>query len=163
MNKKVIYIIIGLIVIIGIIILIISLNKKDDNIQINIQELAEQIIQSRSFEDELNMVDKDITMSDYGFTNEEIKQLISYQGSGATSEEILVLEVNDKSKLNNIKEKINVRLAERKEVFESYLPKEVYKIDNNILSIKGNYVILCVSNDSNKVNDTINNYLKNKN
>ena len=50
MNKKVIYIIIGLIVIIGIIILIISLNKKDDNIQINIQELAEQIIQSRSFE-----------------------------------------------------------------------------------------------------------------
>ena len=136
---------------------------KNENIQINIEELSEEIFKSESFEDELIKVDSEMVMNNYGFTNEEIKQLISYQGSGATSEEILVLEANDKSKLNNIKEKINVRLAERKEVFESYLPKEVYKIDNNILSIKGNYVILCVSNDSNKVNDTINNYLKNKN
>ena len=160
MNKKVIYIIIGLIVIIGIIILIISLNKKDDNIQINIQELAEQIIQSRSFEDELNMVDKDITMSDYDFTQDEIKNLISYQSTGATSEELVILQVNDKSKLNDVKEKINTRLEERKEAFESYLPEEVFKIDNNILEVKNDYIIMCISNDSNKVNEVINNYIK---
>lgn len=160
--KKKVLICISLIIILIIIGIIIFLNMKNENIQINIEELSEEIFKSESFEDELIKVDSEMVMNNYGFTNEEIKQLISYQGSGATSEEILVLEVNDKSKLNNIKEKINVRLAERKEVFESYLPKEVYKIDNNILSIKGNYVILCVSNDSNKVNDTINNYLKNK-
>ena len=161
--KKKVLICISLIIILIIIGIVIFLNMKNENIQINIEELSEEIFKSESFEDELIKVDSEMVMNNYGFTNEEIKQLISYQGSGATSEEILVLEVNDKSKLNNIKEKINVRLAERKEVFESYLPKEVYKIDNNILSIKGNYVILCVSNDSNKVNDTINNYLKNKN
>ena len=160
--KKKVLICISLIIILIIIGIIIFLNMKNENIQINIEELSEEIFKSESFEDELIKVDSEMVMNNYGFTNEEIKQLISYQGSGATSEEILVLEANDKSKLNNIKEKINVRLAERKEVFESYLPKEVYKIDNNILSIKGNYVILCVSNDSNKVNDTINNYLKNK-
>lgn len=160
--KKKVLICISLIIILIIIGIIIFLNMKNENIQINIEELSEEIFKSESFEDELIKVDSEMVMNNYGFTNEEIKQLISYQGSGATSEEILVLEVNDKSKLNDIKEKINVRLAERKEVFESYLPKEVYKIDNNILSIKGNYVILCVSNDSNKVNDTINNYLKNK-
>lgn len=161
--KKKVLICISLIIILIIIGIIIFLNMKNENIQINIEELSEEIFKSESFEDELIKVDSEMVMNNYGFTNEEIKQLISYQGSGATSEEILVLEVNDKSKLNNIKEKINVRLAERKEVFESYLPKEVYKIDNNILSIKGNYVILCVSNDSNKVNTIINNYLKNKN
>lgn len=160
--KKKVLICISLIIILIIIGIIIFLNMKNENIQINIEELSEEIFKSESFEDELIKVDSEMVMNNYGFTNEEIKQLISYQGSGATSEEILVLEANDKSKLNNIKEKINVRLAERKEVFESYLPKEVYKIDNNILSIKGNYVILCVSNDSNKVNDIINNYLKNK-
>ena len=160
--KKKVLICISLIIILIIIGIVIFLNMKNENIQINIEELSEEIFKSESFEDELIKVDSEMVMNNYGFTNEEIKQLISYQGSGATSEEILVLEVNDKSKLNDIKEKINVRLAERKEVFESYLPKEVYKIDNNILSIKGNYVILCVSNDSNKVNDTINNYLKNK-
>ena len=161
--KKKVLICISLVIILIIIGIVIFLNMKNENIQINIEELSEEIFKSESFEDELIKVDSEMVMNNYGFTNEEIKQLISYQGSGATSEEILVLEANDKSKLNNIKEKINVRLAERKEVFESYLPKEVYKIDNNILSIKGNYVILCVSNDSNKVNDTINNYLKNKN
>lgn len=160
--KKKVLICISLIIILIIIGIIIFLNMKNENIQINIEKLSEEIFKSESFEDELIKVDSEMVMNNYGFTNEEIKQLISYQGSGATSEEILVLEVNDKSKLNDIKEKINVRLAERKEVFESYLPKEVYKIDNNILSIKGNYVILCVSNDSNKVNDIINNYLKNK-
>ena len=161
--KKKVLICISLIIILIIIGIIIFLNMKNENIQINIEKLSEEIFKSESFEDELIKVDSEMVMNNYGFTNEEIKQLISYQGSGATSEEILVLEANDKNNLNNIKEKINVRLAERKEVFESYLPKEVYKIDNNILSIKGNYVILCVSNDSNKVNDTINNYLKNKN
>ena len=134
--------------------------KKDDNIQINIQELAEQIIQSRSFEDELNMVDKDITMSDYDFTQDEIKNLISYQSTGATSEELVILQVNDKSKLNDVKEKINTRLEERKEAFESYLPEEVFKIDNNILEVKNDYIIMCISNDSNKVNEVINNYIK---
>ena len=157
--KKKVLICISLIIILIIIGIIIFLNMKNENIQINIEELSEEIFKSESFEDELIKVDSEMVMNNYGFTNEEIKQLISYQGSGATSEEILVLEVNDKSKLNNIKEKINVRLAERKEVFESYLPKEVYKIDNNILSIKGNYVILCISNDTNKVNTIINNYL----
>ena len=161
--KKKVLICISLVIILIIIGIIIFLNMKNENIQINIEELSEEIFKSESFEDELINVDSEMVMNNYGFTNEEIKQLISYQGSGATSEEILVLEVNDKSKLNNIKEKINVRLTERKEVFESYLPKEVYKIDNNILSIKGNYVILCISNDTNKVNTIINNYLKNKN
>lgn len=161
--KKKVLICISLVIILIIIGIVIFLNMKNENIQINIEELSEEIFKSESFEDELIKVDSEMVMNNYGFTNEEIKQLISYQGSGATSEEILVLEANDKSKLNNIKEKINVRLAERKEVFESYLPKEVYKIDNNILSIKGNYVILCISNDTNKVNTIINNYLKNKN
>ena len=106
------------------------------------------------------MVDKDITMSDYDFTQDEIKNLISYQSTGATSEELVILQVNDKSKLNDVKEKINTRLEERKEAFESYLPEEVFKIDNNILEVKNDYIIMCISNDSNKVNEVINNYIK---
>ena len=49
---------------------------------------------------------------------------------------------------------------ERKEVFESYLPEEVFKIDNSILETKGNYLIFCISGDSNKASEIINNYIK---
>ena len=101
-----------------------------------------------------------MTKSDYGFSDEEIKEIVSYQGSGATSEEIVIFQVNDKSYLNSVKEKINTRLEERKEAFEGYLPEEVFKIKNNVLDIRGNYVILCISNDSGTIEETINNYIK---
>ena len=158
--KKKVLICISLIIILIIIGIIIFLNMKNENIQINIEKLSEEIFKSESFEDELIKVDSEMVMNNYGFTNEEIKQLISYQGSGATSEEIVIIQVNEKNNINSIKERINERLNERKEAFASYLPKEVYKIENNVLKVEGNYVILCISNDAKKVSDAINNYIK---
>lgn len=162
MNKKVL--IIGIIILIVVIVIggYLFLNKQDENIQINIEELATQISQSGSFEDSIAKVDNEIVMEAYGFSNEEINEIISYQGSGATSEELVILQATDKSQLNSIKDKISNRLTERKEAFESYLPEEVFKIDDHLLDIKGNYVILCISNDSSKVEEVINNYIKDR-
>ena len=129
-------------------------------IQINIEDLASKILQSGAFEDELIKIDSEMIMKDYNFTADEVEEFVSYQGSGATSEEIVILKVKDKSNLNSIKDKINARIEERKEAFQSYLPKEVGKIDNNVLRVEENYVIFCVSNDSSKVNQIINDYVK---
>lgn len=162
MNKKVL--IIGIIILIVVIVIggYLFFNKQDENIQINIEELATQISQSGSFEDSIAKVDNEIVMEAYGFSNEEINEIVSYQGSGATSEELVILQATDKSQLNSIKDKISNRLTERKEAFESYLPEEVFKIDDHLLDIKGNYVILCISNDSSKVEEVINNYIKDR-
>lgn len=159
MNKKILAIVI-LVIILVIVGVIFWSNSKNKNIQINIDELADKIVTSGAFEDELIKADSEMVIKDYGFTNDEIKELVSYQGSGATSEEIVILQVNDKSNLNTVKEKINTRIDERKEAFASYLPKEVFKIENNVLKIEGNYAILCISNDAKKVSDVINNYIK---
>ena len=135
-----------------------SCNNK--TIEINVEDLATKMQQSGAFEDELVKIDSEMIMNDYNFTTDEVEEFVSYQGSGATSEEIVILKVKDKSDLNSIKDKINARIAERKEAFQSYLPKEVGKIDNNVLRVEGNYVIFCVSNDSSKVNQAINDYIK---
>lgn len=159
MNKKIfIFIVIALIVIVGV--GIIFLNKNNKNIQINTKDLASKIIEAGVFEDELVEVNSEMIMSDYNFTTDEVEEFVSYQGSGATSEEIVILKVKEKSNLNNIKNKIEDRLEERKEAFESYLPEEVGKIDNKVFRVEGNYVILCISNDTNKVNTLINDYIK---
>lgn len=160
MNKKILTIVIFVIVLAVIIGVIFWSNSKNKNIQINIDELADKIATSGAFEDQLIKADSELVIKDYGFTNDEIKELVSYQGSGATSEEIVILQVKDKSNLNTVKEKINTRIDERKEAFASYLPKEVFKIENNVLKIEGNYAILCISNDAKKVSDVINNYIK---
>ena len=133
---------------------------KNKDVQINIQDLASRIVESASFEDQLEQADSEMVMDDYNFSSDEINDLVSYQGSGATSEELVILQVKDKSKINSVKEKINTRLSERRGAFESYLPKEVGKIDNNILRVEGNYIILCIANDTNTVNKIINEYIK---
>lgn len=154
MKKKIgIICIIILIILIGLAIMVIK--EKDKNIEINIEDLASKIAETNAFEDKLEKVDSKMIMENYNFSSDEIEKLVSYQGSGASSEEIVILQVKDKSKLDSVKEKINTRLQERKEAFESYLPKEVGKIENNILIVKGNYVILCISNDNKQVNNIL--------
>lgn len=154
MKKKIgIICIIILIILIGLAIMVIK--EKDKNIEINIEDLASKIVETNAFEDKLEKVDSEMIMENYNFSYDEIEKLVSYQGSGASSEEIVILQVKDKSKLDSVKEKINTRLQERKEAFESYLPKEVGKIENNILIVKGNYVILCISNDNKQVNNIL--------
>lgn len=160
MNKKKIEIVLVVILVIIIVAVILFLQKNNENIQINIEILAEEISKSNAFEDQLEKIDSEMTMQDYNFSTDEIEQLVSYQGSGATSEEIVILQVKEKSNINSVKEKINTRLSERREAFESYLPTEVGKIDNSILRVEGNYIILCVTNDANTVNNVINKHIK---
>ncbi len=160
MKKKIAIIIIIIAIIVIAVLAMIIVKNNNKTIQINIEDLASKILQSGAFEDELIKVDSEMIMKDYNFTADEVEEFVSYQGSGATSEEIVILKVKDKSNLNSIKDKINARIEERKEAFQSYLPKEVGKIDNNILRVEGNYVIFCVSNDSSKVNQIINDYVK---
>ena len=160
MSKKTLMTII-LFVVIVIIGGIIFFTRNKENIQINIDELSQKLIAGDIFTDELTKVNSDIIMKDYSFTSDEIKEIVSYQGSGATSEELVILQVNDKSFLDSVKNKINTRLEERKEAFESYLPEEVFKIDDKLLEIEGNYVILCISNDSDTANKIIKDEIKN--
>ena len=154
---------VGIIVIIAIfaILIVCTIVRKNVNsdIQININELADRIVSSSSFEDELAKIDNELAINLYNFEQETIEEIVAYQGSGASSEEILILKVKDANDLNNETEKIEARLKEREEAFASYLPKEVSKIQNHILEQKGNYIILCICNDYNTVNKVINDYL----
>lgn len=154
---------VGIIVIIAIfaILIVCTIVRRNlnDDIQINVDELADRIASSSSFEDELAKIDDELAIELYGFEANGIEEIVSYQGSGASSEEILVLKVKDVNDINNAKEKIETRLKEKEEAFASYLPKEVSKIQNHILEEKGNYIILCICNDYNTVNKVIKDFL----
>ena len=99
-------------------------------------------------------------MNTYGFLPDSIEEIISYQGSGASSEEVLILKVKDVNDVNNEKKIIETRLNEKKDAYASYMPEEVSKIENRILIEKGNYLILCICNDYDTVNNIIDDYLR---
>ncbi len=155
MKKNVI--IIAIVVIIAIVIKIVAVNM-DKNVNIDMQKLAEELKNEKIFEDNLSQIDRDTIIKRYNFNSEKIKNINSYVGTGATAEEILIIELVDKKDRNEIEKIIETKLEERKADFQTYLPEEVFKLENYNLESKGNYIILCVSNDYDKAKEIINKY-----
>ena len=157
--KKIFLIIftIFLIIIIGI---VASINIfKENNITLDMQKLALDLINQSIFEDDLSEIDRDSIVKKYNFPNDKIKNIISYMGSGATAEEILLLEVFNREDTGEILNIIKEKLEERKQDFQNYLPKEVFKLENYYLKSVNNYIILCISNDEKQVEKIINKYI----
>lgn len=153
MKKIIIVILVIIIIYIGAKFLFIDSNKK---VQIDMQNLAEELINAQIFEDSLSKINQETIIKKYGFNSEKIKNINSYVGTGATAEEILIIEVLDKKDIDEIKENIEAKIEERKVDFQNYLPKEVFKLENYNLEIKGNYIIFCVSNNYEKAKEIIN-------
>ena len=71
-----------------------------------------------------------------------------YVGTGATAEEVAVIEGTDESGVEAIKKQVDERLAGQLEDYGDYKPAEVPKLENPMLETRGNFVILCVSGDN---------------
>lgn len=156
MKKKIV--IIGIILIIIIIGVCIKFVFSDTNTEITLDmpKLAEELINAQIFEDQLNEVDKESIIKKYNLNAEKIKNVDAYVGTGATAEEILIMELLDKEDISETKKIMETQIEERKLDFQDYLPKEVFKLENYILESKGNYIVLCISNDSDKAKEIIN-------
>ena len=158
--KKITVIIILTIIILILLGVTIIYKNTNTNITINMQELATHLINAQIFEDSLAQIDKDSIIKKWGFDSENIKDMVSYVGTGATAEEILIMEIYDSKDKDKVKKIIEEKIEERKIDFQNYLPKEVFKLENYYLKIKNNYIILCISNDYDKANKVINDYIK---
>lgn len=156
MKKKIV--IIGIILIIIIIGVCIKFVFSDTNTEITLDmpKLAEELINAQIFEDQLNEVDKESIIKKYNLNAEKIKNVDAYVRTGATAEEILIMELLDKEDISETKKIMETQIEERKLDFQDYLPKEVFKLENYILESKGNYIVLCISNDSDKAKEIIN-------
>jgi hypothetical protein len=78
-----------------------------------------------------------------------------YMSSGSTAEEVAVFEAPDSSTAELMKEHVEEYLADQRDSFEKYIPEEAERIDNAVVQQNGNYVVLCVSGDSDKAKSLI--------
>lgn len=159
-RMKKIFLIIFTIILIIIIGIVASINIfKENNITLDMQKLALDLINQSIFEDDLSEIDRDSIVKKYNFPNDKIKNIISYMGSGATAEEILLIELFNREDTEEILNIIKEKLEERKQDFQNYLPKEVFKLENYYLKSVNNYIILCISNDEKQAEKIINKYV----
>ena len=115
--------------------------------------LADSLATDISYDDTLEKLgDDDVSM--YIEVPEGVKSYV-YMGSGSTAEEVAVFEAPDKDTAVTVKDNVQTYLDDQSDSFQDYIPEESKRIGNAVLEQKGQYVILCVSGDSDSAKEII--------
>ncbi len=130
-------------------------NGKKEKKKVTAQDIAETLLSKISFDSQLERMDPAIAQTMIAVTSEETK-ISLYTGEGTSSDELLILEAVDadaaEAELGNVQK----HLGEMQTSFEDYLPKEAKKIDDAVILQVGNYVIACVTSDTENAREAIN-------
>ena len=83
----------------------------------------------------------------------------AYMSTGATAEEIFVVQCYNKTDAAAVKVSMQSYLDSQKQEMERYKPEEVARLNNAIFAIYGTCVVLCVTNDTATANAVIKEYV----
>lgn len=88
----------------------------------------------------------------YKIDSKDLEEFAIYAPtSNIKADELAILKVKDANKLNEIKEKISKRVENQGTSFKDYLPNEYALIEKHVLKVNGNYILLAISKDSEKI------------
>lgn len=125
-------------------------NKKV--ITIDTKQFAAKMLEQGNFSDDLTTLEDG--MFEELYSDVETKNIVSkevYVGTGATAEQIVVIEAKDEASATDIKAGLNEKLQYDIEQNRDYLPDEIPKLEKPVLEQLDKYVIMCVSNDNSKI------------
>ena len=130
-------------------------NKKTE-ITLDTTQFANKIAQQGAFSDDLSPPEEG--MFEELFSDVDTKNIVSkvaYVGTAASAEQIVVIEAKDEASASDIKEGLKEKLQYDIEQNRDYAPNEIPKLEKPVLEQLDKYVVMCVSNDNNKVEELI--------
>ena len=96
----------------------------------------------------MNLGDRDDLEKLYDIEPDDLEDFLLYiPRTNISANEIAILKVKDKDEIDNIKEKISLRIENQSTNFKDYLPEEYFLIEKHLLKTKGNYIIFTISED----------------
>lgn len=131
-----------------------------DAVSLDVQECAARLQEKIAFVDTLAAISDRMIAAIYQVDAEDVVQQRVYAGTGATAEEIAVFEAVDAGAAQRIEAAVWQRIADQMANFEDYLPAELPKLTDPFVLVKGNYVILCVSEHNEEVKTELNELFK---
>ena len=111
----------------------------------DIDEAAEKLLSEVEYYEELYPVDLDMAKSLLELDDSFDTKIAMYIGSGASADMIIVAESADAAGLD---EKISAFLDSQEELYASYMILEADKISHAVREAKENYIIVCVTEDT---------------
>ncbi len=125
---------------------------------IDIHAMANELQNGLTFEDSLSELETDVALSYYGISRETVKDSVVILSTGATAEEIAIFEAANKDYLKVIELACNTRKEKQTVSYAEYKPEETGRLDHTIIKTSGNYVIYCVTDDTDKAEAIIDQY-----
>ena len=118
-------------------------------------DIADKLRNEITYVDSLNTLSDAMIQKIYGIAPEKYTSGRVYIGGVSTAEEIACFDAVDEAAAAEIKTACENRIAAQIKSVESYNPNELPKLQDPVLVVKGNSVLMCLSNDNDKANSII--------
>ncbi|MDR2356105.1 MAG: DUF4358 domain-containing protein [Clostridiales Family XIII bacterium] len=118
--------------------------------ELDMRRLAEALLDGIAFDDQMEEASDGAFYALYAVdpSDESVAGFVLYTSTGATAEEVAIIEARDAADAPAVLEVARARVAWQKAEFEDYAPGERAKLNDPVLMRAGRYVILCLSNDN---------------
>lgn len=140
--------------------LVLCLSGCGGNKQIDMEGLANELMSAGIFDEDLESVSDSITAKRLSISAGAVEEGISYVGTKAVVDEIVILKATNDQGKESIENGIKSHIETQKKSYQSYAPNEVSKLEDCVVISSGNYEILVVSNDNAQAKKIVNNYIK---
>lgn len=134
--------------------------SEEEATNVDVTAMADALYTEVTYEDTLSELNDDTALSYYGIEQEDVTECVVMVSTGATAEEIAVFEATDSEAAEAIKEACENRLEKQINSYNDYKPAEISRLDDAIIEASGNYIVYCVADDTDKVNEIIDEYFK---
>ena len=116
-------------------------------LNINVTDMANELKNGLTFEDSLSELDTNVALTYYGIDADKVKNSV-------------VVVSTDQSSADAVKSACEDRKAKQTTSYADYKPSETSRLDKAIIKEDGNYVVYCVTDDTDKANEIIDKYFK---
>ena len=120
--------------------------------------LANAFLQDIKFDTTLYQVQPE-RVGDF-LTMENAEKQILYMGNGAYADSFGIFALSDENAAQAAVETVKSYLTDLQDSFQDYLPEEAAEIEGAVTVQKGRYVVFCISPDSAKAQELIDNHIK---
>lgn len=118
-------------------------------------DIADRLRNEITYVDSLNELSAAMIEKIYGIPADKYTNGKVYIGGVSTAEEIACFDAVDEAAAAEIKTACDNRIAAQIKAVESYNPNELPKLQDPVLVVKGNSVLMCLSNDNDKAKSII--------
>lgn len=110
---------------------------------------------------EMIKLDDDKLTKVYGIDPSELSEYSVYiSDSNAQADELALVKAKDPKNTQKLMDLVSKRIDSQSEGFKDYIPDEYNKLQKHVLKDQNGYILMVVSNDSDKIEDIFDGFFK---